>query len=127
MGRDEVYGEMRERLGTTLSCFARIPDEFIDAEWALVSRLQLGETLIPNRYKELIAVAVAATLRCRESVLMHTEMASARGATDAEVAEAVLLARLVSGWSLLRGGLPGDDARLRAELAIAAAAIHDAQ
>jgi AhpD family alkylhydroperoxidase len=125
MGREEVYGEMRQRLGTTLSSFDRIPDEFIDSEWDLFKRLGLGETLIPNKYKELIGVAVAAATRCRYSILLHSEMARARGATDAEVTEAVLHAKLVSGWSLYHSGLQEDSRRFADEVAAAAATIRD--
>jgi AhpD family alkylhydroperoxidase len=126
MGRQEVYREMRQRLGTILSSFDRIPDEFIDSEWDLFKRLGLGETLIPNKYKELIGVAVAATTRSPYSILLHSEMARARGASDAEVTEAVLHARMVSGWSLYHGGLQEDCGRFAAEVATAAAAIRTA-
>jgi AhpD family alkylhydroperoxidase len=127
MGREEVYREMRQRLRTTLSSLDRIPDEFIDSEWDLFKRLALGETLIPHRYKELIGVAVAATIRCPYSIVLHSEMAAARGATDAEVTEAVLHARLVSGWSLYRSGLQEDCGRFADEVATAAAAIRDGE
>ncbi len=103
----------------------RIPDEFIESEWDLVKRLALGETLIPGKYKELIGVAVAAATRCPSGVLLHSEMARARGATDAEVAEAVLHARHVSGWSLLRSGLQEDQGRFADEVATAAATIQN--
>jgi AhpD family alkylhydroperoxidase len=127
MGREEVYQEMRQRLGTTLSSFARIPDEFIDSEWDLFKRLGLGETLIPNKYKELIGLAVAATTRCPYSILLHSEMARARGATDAELTEAVLHAKLVSGWSLYHSGLQEDSERFADEVATAAAAIRNGE
>jgi AhpD family alkylhydroperoxidase len=108
MGRSEVYQEMRDTLGTAPSSFDRVPDEFIDAEWDLVKRVQFGETLIPNKYKELIGLAVAAATRCRYGILLHSEIAAANGATDAELAEAVFHAKLVSGWGLHVAGLGAD-------------------
>lgn len=108
MGRVEVTQEMREILGTVLASFDRIPDEFVDSEWDLVKRVEFGETLIPNKYKELIGLAVAAVSRCRYGTLLHAEAARLHGATDAELAEAVHYARLVSGWSVDLNGLQVD-------------------
>lgn len=108
MGRAEVTQEMREILGTVLASFDRIPDEFVEAEWDLVKRVEFGETLIPNKYKELIGLAVAAVSRCRYGTLLHAEAARLHGATDAELAEAVHYAKLVSGWSVDLNGLRVD-------------------
>jgi AhpD family alkylhydroperoxidase len=108
MSRTEVDREMREILGTVLASFDRIPDEFIDSEWDLLKRAQFGETLIPNKYKELIGLSVAAVSRCRYGTLLHSEAARLHGATDGELAEAVHYAKLVSGWSVSLNGLGPD-------------------
>lgn len=116
MGREDVHQEMREILGTVLVSFDRIPDEFVDSEWDLVKRVQFGETLIPNKYKELIGLAVAAVSRCRYGTLLHTEAARLHGATDAELAEAVHYAKLVSGWSIQLTGLQVDQEEFAQQL-----------
>jgi len=108
MSREAVEDEMRETVGTVLTAFDRIPDEFVGSEWELMKRVQLGETLIPNRYKELIGLAIAAVTRCRYGVLLHTEAARLHGASDAEVAEALHYAKLESGWSVHLAGLQVD-------------------
>jgi AhpD family alkylhydroperoxidase len=108
MGREEVHNEMIEILGTVLAGFDRIPDELVGSEWDLIKRVQFGETLIPKKYKELIGLAVAAVSRCRYGILLHTETARLCGATDAELAEAVHYAKLVSGWSIQLNGLQVD-------------------
>src|SRR5947209_13769098 len=95
LARDGVQQEMRDLLGRVPCTFDRIPDEFVDSEWDLMKRMQFGETLIPNRYKELIGVAVAAVTRCPYATRLHTEVARLHGATEAEVAEAVHYAALV--------------------------------
>src|SRR5438132_10139338 len=99
MGREDVHQEMKEILGAVLVSFDPIPDEFVDSEWDLVKRVQFGQTLVPNKYKELIGLAVAAVSRCRYGILLHTEAARLYGATSAEVAETVHYAKLVAGWS----------------------------
>jgi len=108
MAREDVDREMRETLGTARVAFDRIPDELVGPEWDLMKRLQLGETLIPGRYKELIGLAVGAVFRCPYGILLHTEGARLHGASDAEIAEAVHYAKLESGWSVHLAGLQVD-------------------
>lgn len=106
--RDQVEAEMREVLGGVPAIFECVPDELLRAQWDLTRRLQFGETLIPNRYKELIGVAVAAATRSPYGILLHRELAAAHGATEAEIAEAVQLASLGSGLSVQHSGLEID-------------------
>ena len=73
-----------------------------------MKRVQLGETLIPKKYKELIGLGIAAVLHCRYGVRLHTEAARLHGASDAEVAEALHYAKLESGWSVHMAGLEVD-------------------
>jgi len=108
MGREDVHREMKEMFGTVISFVDQIPDEFIDSEWDLIKRVQFGETHIPNKYKELIGLAISAVSRCRYCTLFHTEAAKLNGATDTEVEEAVHYAKLVSGWSVYLNGLQVD-------------------
>ena len=123
MSRSDVHREMKEMFGTVISFVDQIPDEFIDAEWDLIKRVQFGETLIPNKYKELIGLAVAAVTRCRYCTLFHTEAAKLFGATDAEVEEAVHYTKLVSGWSTYINGLQVDYEDFAAEVAQVAAHV----
>jgi AhpD family alkylhydroperoxidase len=108
MAREDVHLEMKEMFGTVISFVDRIPDAFIDAEWDLIKRVQFGETLIPNKYKELIGLATSAVTRCRYCVLFHTEAAKLFGATDEEIEEAVHYTKLVQGWSIYLNGLAID-------------------
>jgi len=108
MSRETVQAEMRDMFGTVISFVNEIPDAFIDSEWDLIKRLQFAETLIPNKYKELIGLGVSAVTRCRYCALLHTEAAKLFGATDAEIEEAVHYTKLVSGWSVYINGLQVD-------------------
>ena len=108
MSRQDVHNEMKEMFGEVITFVDEIPDEFIDAEWDLIKRVQFGETLIPNKYKELIGLSVSAVTRCRYCALFHTEAAKLFGATDAEIEEAVHYTKLVTGWSVYINGLQVD-------------------
>jgi AhpD family alkylhydroperoxidase len=50
--------------------------------------LYLAETVLPNKDKELIGIAVSGATRCSYCALFHIEAAKVYGATDGEVAEA---------------------------------------
>jgi AhpD family alkylhydroperoxidase len=63
----------RERARIVL--FSRIPDGLLEYEWAIFKQLELGETLIPNKYKELMGIAVHSETKCRYCTLFHTEAA----------------------------------------------------
>jgi AhpD family alkylhydroperoxidase len=114
--RTEVETEIKETLGIVPSFFGRIPDETLDHEWQLFARLGLGETLIPNKYKELLMLAVHAHTHCRYCTLFHTEAAKLFGATEEEIQEAVHLAKHTVGWSTYLNGLREDEARFGQEL-----------
>ncbi len=106
--RAEVEKEMKEMLGLVPGFFKEIPDEYFDFEWELFKKLELGETLIPNKYKELMGLAVHAETKCRYCTLFHTEAARLHGATDEEIQEAVHFAKMSLGWSAYLNGIQQD-------------------
>ena len=106
--RDEIESEITQTLGLVPSFFTKIPDRFLDSEWSLFRDLELGETLIPNKYKELMGVAMHSETKCRYCVLFDTEAAKLFGATDEEVEEAVHYAKMSLGWSAYINGIQTD-------------------
>jgi AhpD family alkylhydroperoxidase len=114
--RTEVEQDIEETLGLVPSFFGRIPDQFLDAEWTLFKELELGETLIPNKYKELIGVAVHSETKCRYCTLFHTEAAKLFGATEEEIQEAVHYAKYTVGWSVYLNGIREDYDQFASEL-----------
>jgi AhpD family alkylhydroperoxidase len=106
--RTEVETEIIDTLGLVPSFFARIPDRFLDAEWTLFRDMELGETLIPNKYKELMGVALHSETKCRYCILFHSEAAKLFGATDEELEEAVHYAKMSLGWSAYINGIQTD-------------------
>ncbi|HKC27302.1 MAG TPA: carboxymuconolactone decarboxylase family protein [Jatrophihabitans sp.] len=115
--RDEVEAEITQTLGLVPSFFTRIPDRFLDAEWSLFRDMELGETLIPNKYKELMGVALHSETKCRYCTLFHTEAAKLFGATDQEIEEAVHYAKTSLGWSAYLNGMQTDYDQFADELA----------
>jgi AhpD family alkylhydroperoxidase len=116
MGRIAVELEMEELAGTALGVLDRVPDELVDAEWRRLRQWLFHETLIPSRYKALIGVAVAASLRCPYAARLQSELARVHGASEAELAEAVQHAALGAGWGVRLSGLEVSPADFAAEV-----------
>jgi AhpD family alkylhydroperoxidase len=115
--RSDVEAEMKEMLGLVPSFFSRIPEDYLDFEWELFKRLELGETRIPNKYKELMGIALHAETKCHYCTLFHTEAAKLFGATDEEIQEAVHYAKMSLGWSAYLNGIRQDYDQFADELA----------
>lgn len=86
--RREIEKEIEQTFGLVPAWVKRMPDSALPGFWQHLRDLQLGETKIPNKYKELIGLAVSGATRCRYCALFHTEAARLHGATDDEIAEA---------------------------------------
>ncbi len=114
--RHEVEAEIKETLGLIPSFFNAIPDRLLDAEWTIFKDIELGETLIPNKYKELMGVALHAETKCHYCTLFHTEAAKLFGATEEEVQEAVHYAKTSLGWSAYLNGMQIDFDQFSEEL-----------
>lgn len=65
--------------------------EAMKAFWAF-DKAAVAEGAIPKKYKELIAIAVALTTQCPYCIDFHSASARKAGATEAEIAEASMVA-----------------------------------
>jgi AhpD family alkylhydroperoxidase len=60
--------------------------------------------VIPLKYKELMAVAIALTTQCPYCIELHAKKAKKAGATEQELAEAILVAAaLRAGGAITHG------------------------
>ena len=92
--------DIEETLGLVPEFFRRVPDYLLPSEWASFKSLQLSDqTAIPNKYKEMIGLAVSGATRCRYCCYFHTEAARLFGATEDEINETALIAKNTMGWS----------------------------
>jgi AhpD family alkylhydroperoxidase len=114
--RNDVEQEMRDTLGMIPGFFDRMPDEVLNREWDEFKQWEIGETLIPNKYKQLLMLAIHAETRCQYCTLFHTELAKMFGATEDEITEAVLLAKHTVGTSTYINGIRYDYDQFESEL-----------
>lgn len=92
MSRESTNREIEQTLGQVPGWLAQMPDGALEGFWSSTRDFWLAETVIPNKYKELIGVALSGATRCRYCALFHTEAAKAFGATEVEIAEASAMA-----------------------------------
>lgn len=115
MTRQEIQAEIRDTLGIVPSFMETLPDSLLESEWTSFKNLELAETAIPNKYKELIGLAVSGATRCRYCTYFHAEAARLFGATEEEVQEASLMAKHTMGWSTYLNGEQYDFDRFKQE------------
>ncbi len=108
MDRQQVYQEIEQVFGLVPSMFKSIPDSTLELEWGLFKRTQVDESAVPNKYRELIGIAIAGVTKCRYCAYYHTEVAKLFGATDAEIEDALHFAKQSAGWSAYINGLQLD-------------------
>jgi AhpD family alkylhydroperoxidase len=98
--RADVDRDIEQTLGLVPEWIERVPDYLLPSEWASFKSLELSDqTALPNKYKELIGLAVSGATRCRYCAYFHTEAARLFGATEDEITETALIAKNTMGWS----------------------------
>ena len=114
--REDVYSEIKGMLGIVPSFFKTIPDSSLELEWQLMKSVQMDRGAIPNKYRELMGIAISAATRCRYCSFFHAEMAKLNGATDAEIEDAVHFAKSSAGWSAYLNGMQTDFEQFKKEV-----------
>lgn len=60
-----------------------------------LDQVAFADGAIPAKMKQLMAIAVAVTTQCPYCIEVHAKLARAAGATDAEIAEATMVAAAI--------------------------------
>ncbi len=89
--RAQLEQEMVQAFGLVPEWSKLIPEPAAEGLWRVMADFQLAETKIPNKYKELIGLAVSGATRCRYCSLFHVEAARLNGATEEEINEACMM------------------------------------
>ena len=127
MTRDEVYKDIEQTLGSVPGFLKTLPDSSLELEWKLMKTVQMEEGPVPNKYRELIGIGVAAVTKCRYCVFFHREKAKLSGATDAEIEDAIHYAKSSAGWSTYIQGLDYDYEEFKREIRRAAEYVRKQQ
>lgn len=92
MGNMAKLGALKAQAGEAMGAF-----EAFD-------RAALADGAVPKKYKELIALAVALTTQCPYCLEIHKGAARQAGASEAEIAETVLVAAALRAGAAITHG-----------------------
>ncbi len=88
--------EIKELMGFVPDFFQALPSSVFNAAWQLQKGLELGETVLDAKTKELIGLAVASHMKCQYCVYFHAKAAEAFGANKEELREAAMMGGLTA-------------------------------
>ena len=86
-----------------LKTLEKLAPQAMAAFWAF-DRLAVAEGVIPVKYKELMAIAVALTTQCPYCIDIHSRRARKAGATEQELAETTIVAAALRAGSAMTHG-----------------------
>ena len=72
--------------------------------FAAFDKAAMAAGAIPVKYKELMALAVAFTTQCPYCIAIHSKQARGAGASDQEIAEAVIVAAALRAGAAITHG-----------------------
>ncbi len=116
MTRKEVYKDIEQTLGIVPTMFKSLPDSSLEWEWELFKKVQMDDGPVPNKYRELIGLGVAAVTKCRYCAFYHTELAKLFGASQEEIEDAIHFAKSSAGWSAYINGTQIDFEKFKQEV-----------
>lgn len=102
------YADVKQTLGFVPNFVTVLPKEAVVGAWEDFKALEMGQTLIPNQYKELIGLAVSAQIPCHYCSYAHLQFSTLQGASSQAQQEAVALAAQVRRWSTVLNGAAVD-------------------
>ncbi len=115
-GSKQIEQEMIAHFGFVPDFYATLPRATLPQEWAVHRDFELAETTIPQKYKELIGLAVAAHIKCRYCIYFHQQAAIAHGATEEELKEACFMGGMTVQYSNAITGMRYDFDKFQGEV-----------
>ncbi len=112
-----TYKDIEQTIGIVPKVLKKYPIESIGGAWADMKGVQFNTlSEIPNKYKELIGLAVATQIPCGNCIYFHTGLAVANNANQKELNETIAIAALVSRLSLFLDGAQIDEKVFESEV-----------
>jgi AhpD family alkylhydroperoxidase len=105
MTRQEIHAEVTKLLGKVPGFIETVPDDLLGPRWEEFRKVQLEESAIPVKFKQLIMLAVSTYAKCQYCIEFHTEAAKLFGATEKEIIETACLTGNTALWSNFLNGI----------------------
>ena len=84
---EETVKDIEKTFGMLPGFFKNTPKDVLPQMWPLFKKYQIGDSLIPKKYREMMMLASAAATKCPYCQTYHREVAKMLGATDQELGE----------------------------------------
>ncbi len=81
------------------------PETFAQFAAFDAAALREGDRVIPRKYVELMAIAIATTTQCGDCIIAHTAAAKKEGATEKELAETIFISTALRAGAAFSHGL----------------------
>jgi AhpD family alkylhydroperoxidase len=108
--------EIEKAFGFVPAFIRQMPQLMVASWWEQTKAISFGPTALDGKTKELIGLAVAASIPCEFCVLFHTEAARLNGATDQELQEAVAVSSMTRGGSVVLHGVQVDKVQFKKDV-----------
>lgn len=108
--------EIENTLGFVPNFYSAIPESAMASTWGVQRDLELSDTALEGKTKELIGLSVAAHIKCKYCIYFHTAAARMHGATDQEIREAIQMGGMTVMFSNAVTGAQTDFDAFKAEV-----------
>jgi len=99
MSYQQTVKEIENTFGSVPEFFRNTPQDVLTQMWPIMRKYGIGESVIPQKYREMMALAAAATMKCPYCQTFHRENAKMFGASEAELNELAAIVAHTSFWS----------------------------
>ena len=99
MNYEETVKEIEDTFGIIPGFMKDAPQDILIQMWPLFKKYQMGESIIPQKYREMMMLAAAAATKCPYCQTYHKEVCKMLGATDEELNELAVIVGMTSFWS----------------------------
>jgi AhpD family alkylhydroperoxidase len=101
MSYQQTVKEIENTFGSMPEFFKDTPQDVLTQMWSLMKKYELGDSVIPQKYREMMALAAAAAMKCPYCQTFHKEVAKMYGASEAELNELAVIVAQTSFWSAI--------------------------
>jgi AhpD family alkylhydroperoxidase len=116
MSYQQTVKEIETTFGSVPEFFRNTPEDVLTQVWPIMKKYGMGESVIPQKYREMMALAAAATMKCPYCQTFHRESAKMFGASEAELNELAAIVAQTSFWSAILHTQNYDISRFMKEL-----------
>lgn len=99
MSYESTSKDVQNTFGFVPGFMKGVPQDVLVQMWPMMKKYILGQSAIPPKYREMISLASAATMKCPYCEMFHREVAKMYGATEEELAEVGTLVGQTAFWS----------------------------